>query len=131
MIHCIVTLHTPHAGVAWFRAVCEALADADPGPAYRALLLDLVPDLLKGPFNDAARQDVGLPNDWYDTRLWPEAQRAEAERRSAAGGGGGGGGPAAALPPALDLPALLRLRHRLQGMRAAEAAGEALAEACL
>lgn len=62
----------------WFSSVCAAL-DADPGPAFRRLLLGLCPGLLKGPFNDAERQRVGLPADWYDPRLWaddPELQAA-------------------------------------------------------
>lgn len=64
-------------GVAWFRWLCAALG-ADPGPQFRALLLALCPDLIKGPFNDAGRQEVGLERGWYDVGLWPEGQRQAA-----------------------------------------------------
>lgn len=38
---------------------------------YRQWLISLNPDLLKGPFNHEARQEVCLPRDWYDTSCWP------------------------------------------------------------
>lgn len=34
------------AGVAWFQAICDSLG-VDAGPAFRSLLLELCPDLLK------------------------------------------------------------------------------------
>ena len=64
-------------GVAWFRWICSALG-VDPGAAYRRLLLQLCPDLLKGPFNDEGRREVGLEQGWYDTELWPAEQREAA-----------------------------------------------------
>jgi hypothetical protein len=51
-------------GVAWFRRTCAALG-AEPGGLFRAWVGHLCPDVLKGPFNDAARQEVGLQREWW------------------------------------------------------------------
>ena len=50
------------------------------GPLFRRWLLQLNPDLLKGPFNHAERAEVRLPREWYDPAVWPagDAQSAEA-----------------------------------------------------
>ena len=70
------------AGVAWFQAISDALG-VDPGPTFRSLLLELCPDLLKGPFNHDERGVAGLPRSWYDPTLWPqhEQQASQARRR--------------------------------------------------
>lgn len=31
--------------------------------------------LLRGPYNHAHRQEVGIPRDWYDIKEWPEAHK--------------------------------------------------------
>ncbi|GAB4823905.1 hypothetical protein N2152v2_010951 [Parachlorella kessleri] len=69
-------------GVSWFQAISDALG-VDPGPTFRSLLLELCPDLLKGPFNHDERGVAGLPRSWYDLTLWPqhERQAADAKRR--------------------------------------------------
>lgn len=121
---------TPLAGVTWFNAICAALG-ADPGPAYRSLLLGLCPGLLKGPFNDAERGAVGLPVAWYDPQHWKPELRAAAEAAAAAAGraqqlgavtpaAGTAGVPAeaaaAALAPVGDTEALQELAVRLRAM---------------
>ncbi|CAD7700944.1 unnamed protein product [Ostreobium quekettii] len=78
-------------GVAWFTRVCDALGE-DPGCVFRAELAALCPDLLKGPFNHEAREEVGLQRGWYDRGSWVD-------------GSDGGGG--------LDEDALCTLRQRL------------------
>ena len=61
-------------GITWFTAICAALG-AEPGEAYRQLLLELCPGLLNGPFNEPERQEVGLPREWY---IGEDLQRAAA-----------------------------------------------------
>ena len=87
-------------GVAWFKRVCLALA-RPPADEYRSLLAALAPELLKGPFNHAAREEVGLARDYYDLSAWPAAARAAAvppavaaaaKGRAAPLAAGGGGG---------------------------------------
>lgn len=56
-------------GVAWFRAICEAL-EFDAGQTFKEALQRLCPDLLKPPFNHEAREEVGLQREWYDPSLW-------------------------------------------------------------
>lgn len=58
-------------GVAWFRAVCGAIG-VDPATRFAQTLTSLCPDLLKGPFNHEAREEVGLAREWYDQELWPK-----------------------------------------------------------
>ena len=61
----------------------------EPGPSFQKLLLTLTPGLLKGPYNDAERQEVGLPQQWYFTALWePDLRQAAAEALAAAERGG-------------------------------------------
>lgn len=75
-------------GVAWFSRICAALG-VEPGPSFQKLLLTLTPGLLKGPYNDAERQEVGLPQQWYFTALWePDLRQAAAEVLAAAERGG-------------------------------------------
>jgi len=58
-------------GVAWFERICAALG-ASSAATYRHWLASLAPDLLKGPFNHAARAEVGLSRELYDVGVWPE-----------------------------------------------------------
>ncbi|KAI3780489.1 hypothetical protein L2E82_10470 [Cichorium intybus] len=51
-------------GVYWFVAVCEQMGRA-PCPTFRDLLKEYNVEV-KGPFNYTARQEAGLPRDWYD-----------------------------------------------------------------
>ncbi|KAI7842362.1 hypothetical protein COHA_004002 [Chlorella ohadii] len=115
-------------GVTWFHAICAG-AGVDPGPKFRRLLLELCPGLLKGPFNDAERQLVGLPAAWYDARLWePElrdvaaaavaaASKAEyAGAPAVAAGSAAGSAVAAALAPVAEPEKLRRIAARLATM---------------
>lgn len=111
-----------------FHAICAG-AGVDPGPKFRRLLLELCPGLLKGPFNDAERQLVGLPAAWYDARLWePElrdvaaaavaaASKAEyAGAPAVAAGSAAGSAVAAALAPVAEPEKLRRIAARLATM---------------
>jgi hypothetical protein len=63
----------------------------DAQAAFRGWLADLGPDLLKGPFNHDARQEVGLPRDWYDVQQWPaELQQGMVSPKEAAAARGRG-----------------------------------------
>jgi hypothetical protein len=63
----------------------------DAQDAFRGWLADLGPDLLKGPFNHEARQEVGLPRDWYDVQQWPaELQQGMVSPKAAAAARGRG-----------------------------------------
>ena len=118
----------PIAGVTWFAAVCAALGQQDPAPAFRALILELCPGLLKGPFNDTERQMVGLQRDWYDAGLWePEQAAAASAALAAAVAAERAGQPApaavppgdtsvAALAPVSDPQLLQQLAARLASM---------------
>ncbi|KAF5835194.1 hypothetical protein DUNSADRAFT_7784 [Dunaliella salina] len=59
-------------GIAWFKRVCLAMGVEVPD-IFRAHVSELCPELLKGPFHHAARQEVGLKRDMYDITSWPEA----------------------------------------------------------
>jgi len=59
-------------GIAWFKRVCLAMGVEVPD-IFRAHVSELCPELLKGPFHHAARQEVGLARDMYDITAWPEA----------------------------------------------------------
>ncbi|GAX79371.1 hypothetical protein CEUSTIGMA_g6813.t1 [Chlamydomonas eustigma] len=61
-------------GVAWFRRVCNAL-ELPRGSTFRSWISHLCPDLLKGNFNHAVRNEVGLPRDWYDSAHWPPVEK--------------------------------------------------------
>jgi len=71
-------------GVSWFRAVCTA-QEIDPGTAFAATISSLCPDLLKGQFNHAEREEVGLMREWYDESHWTEDMRQAAAAASAPG----------------------------------------------
>ena len=45
----------------------------DSGELYRHQISAVNPDasILRGPFNDPAREQVGLPASWYTTGEWP------------------------------------------------------------
>lgn len=95
----------------------------DPGPTFRRLLLDLCPGLLKGPFNDAERQLVGLPAAWYDARLWePELRDAAAAAVAVASKAEYAGTPAAAAGSAAAALAPVTQPERLQQIAARLAA---------
>lgn len=126
-------------GVAWFRRTCAALG-AEPGDTFRAWIGHLCPDVLKGPFNDGARVEVGLDRRWYDIKLWPEGakgglvdpQRAAAARGmglpltgGGVGGGEGGGEGEGGGPAVLQQEQLALLRARLGAMLEMEAAAGA------
>jgi hypothetical protein len=117
-------------GVAWFRRTCAAL-DSEPGGLFRAWVGHLCPDVLKGPFNDDARVEVGLQREWYDPKQWPEEERrrlvapeaaaAARGRGEAVGGAAGGGGGGA---PVMRQEQLVALRARLEVMLQLEGAAE-------
>ena len=50
-------------GVYWFRQVSRRLG-IDPGSEFRSWAHHLNPDALKGPFNHAARELVGMDRSW-------------------------------------------------------------------
>ena len=52
-------------GVVWFRYLCAALGLADPGAEFVRQAEAHCAHSVKGPFNDAARQEVGLERGWY------------------------------------------------------------------
>ncbi|XP_065876344.1 uncharacterized protein [Euphorbia lathyris] len=52
-------------GVYWFASVCKKLGCA-PCSTFKDLLREYNVEL-KGPFNYAARDEAGIPRDWYDT----------------------------------------------------------------
>ncbi|KAL4448088.1 hypothetical protein ABPG75_005307 [Micractinium tetrahymenae] len=124
-------------GVTWFSAICKALG-ITPGPAFRRLLLDYCPGLLKGPFNDSERALVGLQPELYDVRLWPAAEaeaaaaavaaaaveEREGRPHAAAVGSGGGGG---AMLPLADERQMRQLAARLGAMLDLEATNAGLA----
>ncbi|EKV26140.1 hypothetical protein C882_2908 [Caenispirillum salinarum AK4] len=56
------------AGVRWFRHVCEARG-LDPEAEYADRLKRLHPGGLKGPFNDDARAEAGMPVGWYEAAV--------------------------------------------------------------
>jgi hypothetical protein len=119
-------------GVAWFGAVCGALG-LDPGPEFRRLLLEVCPELLKGPHNHEERENVGLRREWYDVSRWPEEEegmREAAEAAITARLGAEGGVAAPAVAPPMPDEELRRLRDRLGAVLAAEvaAAGDAESE---
>lgn len=130
--------------MAWFKRVCGAQGVAAPA-AFRSLLSSLSPELLKGPFNHAARSEVGLSQEWYDVQCWPEGARAGmvAPAAAAAAKGRGqrrggdeagaaaeaGGGQPAETPAGLGGlggEGLEQLRRRLELMLDTEAAAAAL-----
>ena len=123
---CSHSLHPPNPApecpVCRFHAICAG-AGVDPGPTFRRLLLDLCPGLLKGPFNDAERQLVGLPAAWYDARLWePELRDAAAAAVAVASKAEYAGTPAAAAGSAAAALAPVTQPERLQQIAARLAA---------
>lgn len=118
-------------GVTWFSAICQALG-AEPGRAFRGLLLDHCPGLLKGPFNDDERALVGLQPELYDPRLWPAteaeaavaavAAAAAAERDGRPHAAAVGGGAAVAMLPLADEGRMRELAARLGALLGLEAA---------
>jgi len=65
-------------GVKWFRAVC-AEADVDPAEAFRQLCVTYAPKRsLMEPFNDSARERVGLDRHWYENLSTLQAAAAAA-----------------------------------------------------
>jgi len=68
-------------GVVWFNRVCSAL-ERPAEESFRDTMGRLCPDLLTGFFNHDARQEVGLPQAWYDLSAWP-AEQAEPVCKSA------------------------------------------------
>lgn len=124
-------------GVTWFTALCAAL-DCEPGPAFRTLLVELLPGLLKGPFNDVERQVVGLPRELYDINLWPHTEMAAAKAAlEAVVAAERAGEPASvvvkseesrtALAPLGDQPRLRQLAARLAAMVDLEMANATMA----
>jgi uncharacterized ferritin-like protein (DUF455 family) len=51
-------------GVAWFHRVCAAL-EVRPDDRFRQHLMQLGPDLLKGPFSHNGRQKVRVRKGWH------------------------------------------------------------------
>nr|GEV51818.1 hypothetical protein [Tanacetum cinerariifolium] len=51
-------------GVYWFAAVCQKMGRS-PCPTFRDVLKEYNVEV-KGPFNYTAREEAGLPWDWYD-----------------------------------------------------------------
>ncbi|KAL4444897.1 hypothetical protein ABPG77_003947 [Micractinium sp. CCAP 211/92] len=118
-------------GVTWFSAICQALG-TEPGAAFRRLLLDYCPGLLKGPFNDGERALVGLQPELYDVRLWPEAEAEAAAAAVAAAAAAeregrphtvaaSAAGAAAAMLPLADERQMRQLAARLGALLGLEA----------
>ena len=53
------------AGTFWFRRICAALGEGEPGTLFRGWLAALCPELSSGHFNHAARLQAGLEQDWW------------------------------------------------------------------
>ncbi|PNX97659.1 hypothetical protein L195_g020892, partial [Trifolium pratense] len=51
-------------GLYWFLSVCQKMGRA-PDSTFKDLLTEYNVEL-KGPFNYAAREEAGIPRDWYD-----------------------------------------------------------------
>jgi uncharacterized ferritin-like protein (DUF455 family) len=94
-------------GVYWFSRICESL-EIDGRRAFVDTLTRLTPDLLRPPFNDAGRQAVGLPREYYDETLWDDSdkRRIDSIRRERKAANPRGSGvidarmdPSDALPP--------------------------------
>ena len=66
-------------GTYWFGLICKVLDD-DPREVFVDTLTALTPDLLRPPFNDNAREAVGLPRSYYDETLWDESDRKRIDR---------------------------------------------------
>lgn len=56
------------AGVRWFRHVCQARG-LSPESEYAERLKRLHPGGLKGPFNNNARAEAGMPAGWYEAAM--------------------------------------------------------------
>jgi hypothetical protein len=71
------TCNNPRVRIVSILQVCDAVGK-DSSTWFRSLVAKINPDasLIKGPYNHAHRQDVGIPRDWYDIQEWPEADRA-------------------------------------------------------
>ena len=61
-------------GTYWFGAICGAL-EQDAQSVFVDTLTTLTPELLRPPFNNEAREAVGLPRSYYDENLWSESDR--------------------------------------------------------
>ena len=70
-------------GVYWFYAICTAQG-VQPKEEFLNAVIEICPDLIKGPFNTSDRDLVGLDQEFYDERLWNRAtiQRMEAAREA-------------------------------------------------
>lgn len=107
-------------GTYWFSLICDALKQ-DGQEVFVDTLIALTPDLLRPPFNDAARESVGLPRRYYDETLWSDEDRARidavrAERKQTNPDGSGMPGvdeANAARRPALTPVDADQLRRRL------------------
>ncbi len=74
-------------GTYWFGAICGALQQ-DARSVFVDTLTTLTPELLRPPFNNEAREAVGLPRAYYDENLWSDSDRQRldqirAERKKA------------------------------------------------
>eukprot|EP00775_Hariotina_reticulata_P012203 gene12203-12340_t len=88
-------------GVIWFTRLCAALA-MDPPTTFRSWLTALAPELLKGPFNHPARQEVGLQRSWYDMTQWPPEMTTGLVLPAVAAAARGKGMQGVVAPPALQ-----------------------------
>ncbi|KAJ4847670.1 hypothetical protein Tsubulata_038074 [Turnera subulata] len=62
-------------GVYWFASVCEKIGCA-PFSTFKDLLREYNVEL-KGPFNYSARDEAGIPRDWYDSPFTNKEDRNE------------------------------------------------------
>lgn len=66
-------------GTYWFGAICDSLQQ-DGRKVFVDTLTTLTPELLRPPFNNEAREAVGLPRAYYDENLWNESERQRLDR---------------------------------------------------
>lgn len=64
-------------GVHWFVSVCQKMGRA-PCSTFKDLLKEYNVEL-KGPFNYSARDEAGIPRDWYDTSSTSEVKQDKSE----------------------------------------------------
>ncbi|XP_077251151.1 diiron containing four-helix bundle family ferritin protein, putative (Protein of unknown function DUF455) [Tasmannia lanceolata] len=62
-------------GVFWFLSVCQKLGRA-PCSTFKDLLKEFNVEL-KGPFNYSARDEAGIPRDWYDSSFTEKKDKEE------------------------------------------------------
>ena len=93
-------------GTYWFSLICDAM-EQDGKQVFVDTLTTLTPELLRPPFNDEAREAVGLPKAYYDETLWSDEDRrridAVREERKLANPDGSGMAASSASSPSSAL----------------------------